>query len=165
MSSGGILGIESVAYHPHPGAAAFAGVGKDEPVVGGWSTVGSFEETAVLREIADREPQETDADSPTDLKVGYQGEPGAFGEVAAVAHGGVPVPFASFEKVLEALGQGAIDEAVFPLENAIVGGITEALEPLAAGVLPGLALAATRLTSAPGRLARSAKQRRRSGAA
>ena len=91
MSSGGILGIESVAYHPHPGVAAFAGVGKDEPVVGGWSTVGSFEETAVLREIADREPQETDADSPTDLKVGYQGEPGAFGEVAAVAHGRPPV--------------------------------------------------------------------------
>jgi 3-deoxy-7-phosphoheptulonate synthase len=120
--------------------------------------VGLFEEPAVLREIADREPREANSDAPAELKVGYQGEPGAFGEVAATAHGGVPVPFASFEKVLEALGQGAIDEAVFPLENAVVGGITEALEPLASAVLRGLDLVATGLTSVPVRLALSAKQ-------
>src|SRR5207248_294254 len=157
LSSGGAFGIEpSVPFRR--ARRRFRRAGKDALHAGGWGTVGFFEEQAVLREIADREGQDAAADAPAELKVGYQGEPGAFGEVAAAAHGGVPVPFASFEKVLDALSQDAIDEAVFPLENAIVGGITEALEPLAASVLHGLDLVATGLTSVPVRLALAAKQ-------
>src|SRR5256885_5020273 len=105
----------------------------------------------VLREIADREAPRN-LETPAEVKVGYQGETGAFGETAAAAHGGIPVPYASFEKLLEALGAGAIDEAVIPLENAVVGAITEALEPLAAAVLPGLDLLAGGLTTVPARL-------------
>jgi chorismate mutase/prephenate dehydratase len=114
----------------------------------------------VLREIADRQanqnagPETSDAEA----RVGYQGEIGAFGEVAAAAHGGKPVPFASFEKVLAGLGEGKIDEAVLPIDNAVVGAITEALEPLAAAVAAGLDLVATGLTSVPVRLALAARQ-------
>src|SRR5206468_6691072 len=104
----------------------------------------------VLREIADRgEVQEV---RPGALRVGYQGEAGAFGELAAASGGNIPVPYASFEKLLDALGHGEIDEAAIPLENAIVGGIPEALEPLAAAVCRGLDLVATGLTSVAVRL-------------
>src|SRR5256885_5011067 len=102
----------------------------------------------VLREIADREAPRN-LETPAEVKVGYQGETGAFGETAAAAHGGIPVPYASFEKLLEALGTGAIDEAGIPLENAGVGAITEALEPLAAPVLRGLDLVAGGPTRVP----------------
>ena len=88
-----------------------------------------------------------------ELKVGYQGEPGAYGETAAAAHGGIPQGFASFEKVLAALRTGTVDEAVLPIENAVVGAITEALEPLAIAVMSGFDLVATALTSVPVRLA------------
>ena len=111
----------------------------------------------MLREIADREVPKN-VETTAELKVGYQGETGAFGESAAAAHGGIPVPYASFEKLLEGLGTGAIDEAVIPLENAVVGAITEALEPLAAAVTRGLDLVAVGLTSVPVRLALAAKQ-------
>ncbi len=110
----------------------------------------------MLREIADREGiQEQKAGA---LRVGYQGEAGAFGEVAAAYGGNIPVPFASFEKLLEALGKGDLDEAVVPLENAIVGAIHEALEPLAAAVCNGLDLVATGLTSVAVRLVLAARQ-------
>src|SRR5919108_5237738 len=93
---------------------------------------GHFWRVAVLRELAEQESEEKSKD--VDLTVGYQGEPGAYGEVAAAAHGGIPKGFASFEKLLEALRDGEIDEAVLPMENAVVGAITEALEPFAAFV-------------------------------
>src|SRR5437762_4822060 len=98
-------------------------------------------EALVLREIADREKIEEL--KPGALRVGYQGESGAFGEVAAAGCGNLPAPYASFEKLLDALGRGDIDEAVLPVENAVVGGITEALEPLAAAVCNGLDLVTT----------------------
>jgi 3-deoxy-7-phosphoheptulonate synthase len=110
----------------------------------------------MLRERADEAAAQKQGDAAP--KVGYQGEPGAYGEVAAAAHGGIPQGFASFEKVLEALHQGGVDEAVFPIENAVVGAITEALEPLAEAVCAGLDLAATGLTSVPVRLALAARQ-------
>ena len=110
----------------------------------------------MLRETAETEPR-TESPPDAEARVGYQGEVGAFGEQAAAAHGGRPVPFASFEKVLVALGQGEIDEAVLPLDNAVVGAITEALEPLAAAVMGGLDLVATGLTSVPVRLALAAR--------
>ncbi len=107
----------------------------------------------VLREIADRSAANDVPGRDADLKVGYQGEPGAYGEVAAAAHGGIPQGFASFEKVLEALRDGLVDEAVLPMENAVAGAITEALEPLADAVASGLELVAVSLTSVPVRLA------------
>ena len=51
----------------------------------------------VLREIEGRDAAEQ---SVEEVRVGYQGEPGAYGEVAAAAHGGIPKGFASFEKLL-----------------------------------------------------------------
>src|SRR4029077_12929178 len=115
----------------------------------------ALEETPLLREIADRNTAEQARD--VDLKVGYQGEPGAYGEVAAAAHGGIPKGFASFEKLLEALRDGEIDEAVLPMENAVVGAITEALEPFANFVVEGMELAAVGLTSVPVRLSLAAR--------
>src|ERR1041384_3709267 len=116
----------------------------------------ALEEILLLREIADRTAAEQ-ARMDVDLHVGYQGEPGAYGEVAAAGHGGIPQGFASFEKLLEALRDGLIDEAVLPLENAVVGAITEALEPLAEFVAAGGELVAVGLTSVPVRLSLAAR--------
>src|SRR3984893_3342589 len=113
--------------------------------------------TTVLREIADREANDQKEPIDSEARVGYQGEVGAFGEQAAAAHGGQPIPFASFEKLLAALGQGQLDEVVVPIDNAVVGAIAEALDPLAAAVVDGLDLVATGLTSVPVRLALAAK--------
>ena len=115
----------------------------------------ALEETNLLREIADRSAAEQS--TKDDLKVGYQGEPGAYGEVAAAAHGGIPQGFASFDKLLEALRDGQIDEVVLPMENAVVGAITEALEPLAEFVTAGGELVAVALTSVPVRLSLAAR--------
>ena len=104
----------------------------------------------MLREIGDREAAQKARDS--EITVGYQGEPGAYGEVAAAAHGGAPRGFASFEKLLEALRDGEIDEAVLPIENAVVGAITEALEPFADFVVAGAEVVAVALTSVSVRL-------------
>src|SRR5258708_33180396 len=111
----------------------------------------------MLREIGDRAAADEASRRDVDLKVGYQGEPGAFGEVAAAAHGGIPQGFASFEKLLDALRDGLIDEAVLPMENAVVGAITEALEPLAEAVVGGLELVAVSITSVPVRLSLAAR--------
>src|SRR5256885_15733242 len=114
-----------------------------------------FRRPVVLREIGDREADAKAKD--IDLTVGYQGEPGAYGEVAAAAHGGIPRGFASFEKLLEALRDGDIDEVVLPMENAVVGAITQALEPFAAFVVEGLELVAVAITSVPVRLSLAAR--------
>ena len=106
----------------------------------------------VLREIEGHEAAQKE-----EITVGYQGEPGAYGEVAAAGHGGIPKGFASFEKLLEALRDGLIDEAVLPMENAVVRAITEALEPFAQSVCEGLELVAVGLTSVPVRLAVAAR--------
>jgi len=95
--------------------------------------------------------------SESELRVGYQGEPGAFGEQAAAARGGRPVGFETFEKLLAALRTHEIDEAVLPVDNAVVGPITEALEPLAHAVEGDLLLSAVGLTSVPVRLALAAR--------
>ena len=107
-----------------------------------------------------RERAAADVDRPPgdhDVRIGYQGEPGAYGEVAAAAHGGAPQGFASFEKLLEALRDGLVDEAVLPMENAVVGAITEALEPFADAVVNGMEFVAVGLTTVPVRLALAAR--------
>src|SRR5258708_778386 len=111
----------------------------------------------MLREIGDRAAADEASRRDVDLKVGYQGEPGAYREVAAAAHGGIPQGYASFEKVLEALRDGLIDEAVLPMENAVVGALTQAPEPVAEFVVSGVELVAVGLTSVPVRLALAAR--------
>lgn len=57
------------------------------------------------------------------MRIGYQGEAGAFSEMAAqqrfpdAAH----IPFRDFELAAQALAAGAIDYAVLPAENSIAG--------------------------------------------
>src|SRR5258708_5933434 len=111
----------------------------------------------MLREIGDRAAADEASRRDVDLKVGYQGEPGAYGEVAAAAQGGIRRGYAGLERVREALRDGLIDEGVLPMENAVVGAITEALEPFAEFVVSGLELVAVGLTSVPVRLALAAR--------
>ena len=75
---------------------------------------------------------------PSGIRVGFQGEAGAFSEATARARG-VPVPFATFESLLQALGGGEVDAVVLPVVNAVVGPVSEALVPLAEALGRGLA--------------------------
>ncbi len=67
------------------------------------------------------------------LRVAFQGVPGAFSHDAALAlaPGGDPVPFATFEAVFEALERGDVDRAVVPVENAIAGPVPQVAARLA----------------------------------
>ncbi len=67
-------------------------------------------------------------------RVAFQGEPGAFSEMAIRQQwptGATPVPCLTFPDVLARLAQGDADFAVMPVENAIVGPVTVALDALA----------------------------------
>ncbi|MBN1231392.1 MAG: prephenate dehydratase [Anaerolineales bacterium] len=58
--------------------------------------------------------------------VGFQGEPGAYSEAAALEHFKEPiktVPFHSFEKVFDAVRDGEIDLGMLPIENSLAGSI------------------------------------------
>ncbi|MCC7195841.1 MAG: hypothetical protein IT356_09825 [Gemmatimonadaceae bacterium] len=66
-------------------------------------------------------------------RVAFQGEPGAFGDLAiqrAWPAGAIAVPCGTFDAVLDALVAGAVDLAVVPVENLIVGPVAAALEAL-----------------------------------
>ncbi len=54
--------------------------------------------------------------------IAYQGEPGAYSEIAALRIG-VPVPCESFEEVFSAVEQRRVDYAVIPIENSLGGSI------------------------------------------
>ncbi len=54
--------------------------------------------------------------------IAYQGEPGAYSEIAALRVG-VPKPFESFEEVFSAVENRAVDYAVIPIENSLGGSI------------------------------------------
>ncbi|HEU4563728.1 MAG TPA: chorismate mutase [Gemmatimonadaceae bacterium] len=69
------------------------------------------------------------------IRIGYQGEPGAYGEAAARLHAGERaglVPVRGFAGLLGALARGEIERAVLPVENTIVGAVRPALEALLA---------------------------------
>lgn len=70
------------------------------------------------------------------LRVSFQGAPGAFGEVAALQVGGIPIPCRRFEEVMEALRRGAVDRAVLPIENSTIGAI-EPVQRLLTSVTAG----------------------------
>ena len=70
------------------------------------------------------------ADSPsqpaaTHLRVGFQGEVGAYSEEAVVSlyPAASMVPHASFESAFEALTAGDLDRAVLPIENSLFGSV------------------------------------------
>lgn len=65
-------------------------------------------------------------------KVAFQGEPGAYGEMATLNH--FPkaelLPVKSFQIVFQSLESGAVDFAVIPIENSIEGSINETYDLL-----------------------------------
>jgi len=65
-------------------------------------------------------------------KVAYQGEPGAFGEMACIATlpGWQPVAHESFEKVADAVAAGLVQRGMVPVENSNAGLVPGALEML-----------------------------------
>src|SRR5688572_10550678 len=66
--------------------------------------------------------------------VAYQGEPGAYGEEAALGYFGEravsPLPLPTFSTVCEAVADGRAAAAVLPLENSLAGTVGEALDAL-----------------------------------
>ena len=92
---------------------------------------------------------------PSGIRVGYQGEPGAFGEGAARSRG-VPVPFLTFDRLLQGLGAGEVDAVVLPVTNAVVGPVSEALVPLAEALGRGLAAEGAGAIEIPVKLALAA---------
>ncbi len=65
-------------------------------------------------------------------KVAYQGEPGAFGEMACLSAlpGWKPVAHDSFEQVADAVAAGQFDRGMVPVENSNAGLVQGALEML-----------------------------------
>lgn len=60
------------------------------------------------------------------VRVGYQGEPGAYGEIAArtaAAAEAEPVPLPTLDDVFRALASGQVDRAVAAIENSQAGSI------------------------------------------
>ena len=70
--------------------------------------------------------------------VAFQGELGAFSQVAAtqLAADCVPMPLAAFEQVFEALANGKCDAAVIPIENTLHGSVHENYDHLLKYDLP-----------------------------
>jgi prephenate dehydratase len=58
------------------------------------------------------------------LRVGFQGELGAYSELAAETIG-MPVPFPSFERVFDAVLKQQVDCATIPIANAVAGIVKE----------------------------------------
>ena len=69
------------------------------------------------------------------MKVGYQGERGAYSELAVetLFPGDDPIPHRTVRAVFDALATGSIDRAVVPLENSLAGSINETYDLLARG--------------------------------
>lgn len=60
------------------------------------------------------------------LRVAFQGEPGAYSEAAALGHFGPKtetVPCDSFEKVFQAVCEGQVQRGLIPIENSLAGSI------------------------------------------
>lgn len=70
------------------------------------------------------------------VRAGYQGREGSFGARAA-ARCGRPVALPTFEALLAALAAGALEEALLPAVDRVIGPVAEALAPLGAAVDAG----------------------------
>jgi prephenate dehydratase len=69
----------------------------------------------------------------SELRIGFQGERGAYGEAATLSLFGpqaVAVPLPSFRAVFEAVAQGSVDGGVVPVENSIAGSVTDNVDLL-----------------------------------
>jgi prephenate dehydratase/chorismate mutase/prephenate dehydratase len=67
------------------------------------------------------------------LRIAYQGEPGAYGEEAVVRYFGdgvSPVPKASFAQVFAAVATSETDSGLIPIENSQAGSISEVYDLL-----------------------------------
>jgi len=66
------------------------------------------------------------------LKVGFQGEPGAYSESAVrqLFGEGVSIPLHSFHRVFEAVEIGTVDHGVVPIENSHAGSINDTYDLL-----------------------------------
>lgn len=66
------------------------------------------------------------------MRVGYQGEPGAFSEEAArvLFPDAVPIPHRTFRSIFEDVGGGSLRYGVVPLENSQAGSISETYDLL-----------------------------------
>lgn len=74
----------------------------------------------------------------TTTRVAFQGERGAYSEEAAerlLGEGVTPVPRPTFESLFAAIGEGAADLALAPLENTLAGSVGRAYDLLAEGAL------------------------------
>ncbi|ADV67655.1 prephenate dehydratase [Deinococcus maricopensis] len=74
----------------------------------------------------------TDPLAPSTVTVAYQGNPGAYSEMAALqAHPHAqPLPHATFHEVLAAVREGHADLGVLPVENSLMGAILQAMDLL-----------------------------------
>ena len=84
------------------------------------------------------------------FRVGYQGQPGSFGERAAL-RAGLALPYPSFERLLRALGAGEVDGAVLPAVTRAAGPLVEPLEALARAIAAGAHLHVTAEIPLPNR--------------
>lgn len=69
----------------------------------------------------------------SELRIGFQGERGAYGEEATLSLFGPQVravPLPSFRAVFEAVAQGRVDGGVVPVENSLAGSVTENVDLL-----------------------------------
>lgn len=59
------------------------------------------------------------------MKIAFQGESGAFSEIASLAlfPSDDPVPHVSFESVFESIHTGSVDRGVVPIENSLFGSV------------------------------------------
>jgi prephenate dehydratase len=67
--------------------------------------------------------------------VAFQGEHGAFSEAATLIlrPGATTVPCRTFDAVIQAVTEGAVDLGLLPVENTLAGGVVAAYDALAAG--------------------------------
>lgn len=78
------------------------------------------------RRLFEQVLQESKSLQSADRKIiGFQGEHGAYSEIAAyrIDPAGVTIPCASFVEVFEAVGSGQFDFGVVPVENSIEGAV------------------------------------------
>ncbi|MCS7125191.1 MAG: prephenate dehydratase [Candidatus Bathyarchaeota archaeon] len=67
------------------------------------------------------------------LKVAFQGETGAYSEVAVYKHFGVivqPIPCKTFQEVFSKVYSGIVDYGVLPIENSIEGSVNQVYDLL-----------------------------------
>jgi len=101
--------------------------------------------------IENPQPVRANATEPhVPFRVGYQGQPGSFGERAAL-RAGLPVPYPSFDRLLRGLTGGEVDGVVLPAVTRAAGTLVEPLEALAGTIAAGVSLHVTDEISVPNR--------------